>query len=294
MILLKELHILLMQEELFLKSVQTLEIHRSLINENVCFYDPRHKLSDTYKLIYNKKWLFQKLRNLRPQIKEWEDKYKIKILDLTHPDYPASIKSLNNPPVCLFILGSWPQFKNHIGLGIVGRREAKPYTLAWMDKELSLYLQKEKPLVISGGARGVDTKAHQLALLHHCPTLYLMPSGLLNLYPSSLQTQWSSLLQAGACFVSTYHPYAPMKKQNFSDRNLLIAALSSHVLILEAEIRSGTYKTAKYALDLGREIGVVPSFPTDASYSGSLQLLYDGATLLRDSKDIFTFISSSQ
>jgi DNA processing protein len=207
---------------------------------------------------------------------------------MDHPSYPEAFKRLKNPPYGLFIYGSIHNLK--AGLGIVGRREAKTYTLKWMEYHIAPTLKSKKLTVISGGARGVDSKAHKIAMMNDCPTVYVIPSGLLNIYPLQLQHQMQDLVKQGAVFISTYHPESEMEKQNFADRNWLIAALSEKIIILEAQVRSGTYKTAKYALDLGCDLGVVPSFPTDQSYSGSMQLLYDGAQMLRNTEDVQTFI----
>lgn len=298
MLNIEDLYVILFTENIKLKTADFLQLYKSLIDDSFCLYipdriqkNPPKIFPAKYRIVYNKKWLFEKIKDAKTQIKDWKIKHKVKIITIDSFDYPTDLLSLKNPPACLFVKGLWP-LNFDLRIGVVGRREVKPYTLHWMEQHLPPLLQKEKPLVISGGARGVDTKAHQLALMNHSPTLYVIPSGLLSIYPSSLETQVDHLIQSGATFLSAYPPTIEMEKQHFSDRNLIIAALSTHVLILEAEIRSGTYKTAKYSLELGREMGVVPSFPTDLSYSGSLQLIYDGAQMIRDLKDLNVFIKN--
>ncbi len=288
MIKLSELCVLLQNNNIKLKTSDILTIHKSLIEKNFCFFNPRTIRQHNYKKLYNNSWLFHQLTEVRHSIKKWTGHHKIKILTIDDVDYPASLLSLENAPASLYVMGS---FKNLNGaIAIVGRREAKSYTLNWMEENLPKIFSSKVPTVVSGGARGVDTKAHQLALLNECPTVYVMPSGLLNLYPKHLNSSAAELIKSGATFISAYHPNSEMRKQNFSDRNWIIAALASKVIILEAEIRSGTYKTAMYALELDRNLGVVPSFPTDQSYSGSLQLIYDGANMLRGHEDLNCFI----
>jgi DNA processing protein len=289
MIQLEELFLILFEAKLNLKTQDTLNLYQSLHQNEICLYPTQLTKLALLKNFYNQNWLKEKQKIVQEKIKFWQDQHNIKTLCINNPKYPHHFLKLKNPPVCIFIKGTY--HSSDFNLSIVGRREAKSYTLKWMEDQLSPVLKELNPMVISGGARGVDTKAHQTALMNNCKTLYLMPSGLLNLYPENLKTKEASLIQAGACFMSAYPPDHTMRKQNFSDRNLLIAALSQKILILEAEIRSGTYKTAKYAIDLGCDLGVVPSFPSDLSYSGSLQLIYDGAQMIRDSKDLKQFMS---
>lgn len=283
-----ELFVLSLEEKFKLRSHEMESLYLSLTGGQFCLYRPGRSKNTQYQKVYNSKWLFKRLTQIRAQIKIWSRDHKINILTLDHQDYPISFRRLKNPPYGLFIFGSTKNLNP--GLGIVGRREAKTYTLKWMEDHIAPTLKSKKLAVISGGARGVDSKAHKIALMNNCPTVYVIPSGLLKIYPSQLQNQMQELVDLGAVFISTYHPNSEMEKQNFGDRNLLIAALSSKIIILEAQVRSGTYKTAKYALDLGCDLGVVPSFPTDQSYSGSLQLLYDGAHMLRNTEDVKSFI----
>lgn len=283
-----ELFVLGLEEKFNLKSREMESLYMSLTNGQFCFYKPGRSKNTQYQKVYNSKWLFKRLTQIRAQIKIWSKKHKINILTMDHKDYPKAFRRLKNPPYGLFVFGSAQNLSP--GLGVVGRREAKTYTLKWMEDHIAPTLKSKKLTVISGGARGVDSKAHKIALMNSCPTVYVIPSGLLKIYPWQLQNQMQELADQGAVFISTYHPESEMEKQNFGDRNLLIAALSVKIIILEAQVRSGTYKTAKYALDLGCDLGVVPSFPTDQSYSGSLQLLYDGAHLLRNFDDVQSFI----
>lgn len=285
-----ELFVLALEEDFKLKNHEMIQLYESLISEQYCIYRIGRSKNFNYQKIYNKTWFFKKLNTVRSKIKLWTTKHKLKILIFNDEDYPKQFSKLSNPPYGLFIFGELPNFQDTVS--VVGRREAKTYTLNWMEDHLAPYLKSKKITVVSGGARGVDSKAHKLALMNNCPTVYVIPSGLLNVYPSNLQNHMHELTTQGAVFMSSYHPESAMEKQNFADRNWLIAALSEKVIILEAEIRSGTYKTAKYAMELDCELGVVPSFPTDQSYSGSLQLLYDGAQMLRDSKDVEAFLNS--
>lgn len=271
-------------------SIKTfLVLYNSLVDNNFCIYVPNQKTKN-FKVFYDKNFLKKELQLLKGLQKKWMQQ-GIHSLDFENADYPKQFLDLKQPPLCLFYSGqiNWKQEN----LAIVGKREPRTYSLEWMETQLQPFLEKTKVTVISGGARGVDSKAHQIALLNDQKTLYMMPSGLLNLYPHHLNSKRQDLEHLGASFMSAYLPETEMRKQNFSSRNQLIAALSKTCLIIEAEIRSGTYNTAKFCIDQNKALGVVPSFPKDKTYSGSLQLIYDGAQMIRDQLDLKVLFESS-
>ena len=50
--------------------------------------------------------------------------------------------------------------------------------------------------------------------------------------------------------------------------------------------------TARKALDLGRPVAALPGPPLSPLFAGNLQLIYDGAFLLRDGADLALFLQS--
>ncbi len=201
--------------------------------------------------------------------------------------YPPSFLHLASPPPLLFVQGH-PTWDTHFNLAVVGKRDAQTHTLKWMNEEFQKFLTYDVgPLnIVSGGARGIDQKAHGSALLYKKATTVFLPSGLDCIYPQSLLPLKESILENQGALVSHYLPQTPMRKHNFYSRNELIAAMADLCVIVEAEKRSGTYKTALYCQNLNTPLAVVPSFPLDTNYSGSLQLIYDGAMIVRDHKDL--------
>lgn len=221
-------------------------------------------------------------------LQKWQSEYQI--LTPFSPLYPRSFYHVSTPPLLLFVQGqiTW---NTHFNLAVVGKREAQSHTLKWVHDEFYPFLSYEMGSlnIVSGGARGIDQKAHTGALLYQKSTTVFLPSGLDCIYPKSLLAIKESILEHQGALVSHYLPHTPMRKHNFYSRNELIAALSDACLVIEAEIRSGTYKTALYCQNLNTPLGVVPSFPLDTNYSGSLQLIYDGASVIRDRKDLSLF-----
>lgn len=205
--------------------------------------------------------------------------------------YPPLCYRMQDPPLVLSYKGA-PAWLNTKTLSVVGSREAQSESLTWMEKELALFCEKERPCIVSGGARGIDQKAHGVALRKHCPTIAVLPSGLGEMYPTSLQEWESAIISGGGCVVSEYDYSQRMHKKLFHHRNRLIAALGRASLLVEARRRSGTLITAHQALQLGRSVWVVPGHPMDPHFLGSLDLLMDGATLVRDAEDLLMFFNA--
>ena len=171
-------------------------------------------------------------------------------------------------PVALWVRGSLPPVGPRIA--IVGSRQASPRgkarTRAWAKR-----LTEAGVAVISGLARGIDGAAHAGALEVNAEasctaaTWGVMGSGLDHPYPPEHQSLMDRMVAAGGGILTPFPPEALPLKWHFPRRNWLLAAWVDAVLVMEAAQRSGSLVTAKLALDLGKELFVVPgSEGTDA------------------------------
>ena len=240
-------------------------------------------------LTYNKHWW-----------KKAEEDHKTcsrKGYQLTWPgkeDYPASFLSLDEPPVSLTYLGDLPRLEKerYFPLTMVGSRKSHEIALNWMDFYLPKIVHSKKICLVSGGARGIDQKVHSIAIRQSSPTVCFLPSGLDYFYPAGLLYFKKSILNHGGVFISCFPPDAQMRKPFFHIRNELLACYSKLVLVGQAQIRSGTMLTARKALDHGVPVATLPGPPLSAPWTGNLQLIYDGAYLLRDDRDLTLLIES--
>lgn len=202
-------------------------------------------------------------------------------------DYPTRLKRLEKPPLLLSYLGSvcWNSPDRAL-VSIVGSRNPSQESLKWMELELSQFIESEDVVIVSGGARGVDKMAHQLAIRKQKSTVAWMPSGLFQIYPRQLNQIKNEIVQSGGAIVSQFAPDQPMFKWQFHIRNECIATGSDLLLVVEARRRSGTLVTAAFARDRGTPLFVVPSSPANSTGLGGLDLIADGAALVRDSQDL--------
>lgn len=202
-----------------------------------------------------------------------------------HPDFPMQFQWMDYSPFLISFKGQ-PAWLFRPGLAVVGSREMQRHTAEWLEIELGALLETEKIFIASGGARGVDQKAHELSIRKQCPTVVVLPSGLGRIYPSAIRDWEPQLLATGGCWFSEYNFDQEIRRHHFQARNRLISALGVCTLIAQASERSGTLITAHRALEQGRTVWVVPSHPTDMASRGGLRLLVDGAALIRDAHDL--------
>lgn len=207
---------------------------------------------------------------------------------LGDPDYPVAWLNLSTRPLIFSYRGE-PVWRDFETLSVVGSRTPSGDTRLWMQRELTRFLREKRIAVVSGGARGVDQWAHRLSMDCGRPTICIFPSGILNPYPFEHHELWERILIEGGCLLSTYAPECPMRKHAFIQRNRWIAGLSKMTFVAEANRRSGSLITAKYAVDEDRALCTLPVFPHSEQGLGNLDLIVGGATMIRDSADLLTF-----
>lgn len=209
---------------------------------------------------------------------------RLKRLRYGEANYPVEFTQLVDPPIVFSFLGEpiWVREK----IAIVGSRQPSQKTLWWLRKELGSVLSQYGLVSVSGGAIGVDQLAHQASIDLKMPTIAVLPSGIGNLYPKSFQSMSQNILKHGGCLISEFSDDLAVRKHHFSYRNRLIASLGKVSVVVEAREKSGTLITAHRALEMGKDIFVVPGHPLDDSFRGSLQLLKLGAHLMTDSDDL--------
>lgn len=207
------------------------------------------------------------------------------------PEFPSGLMLIGEPCFLLRYLGHL-DWQKKTALAVVGTREPHRSSMQWMEENLVGLIKKKDLVLVSGGARGVDQMAHKISLRAQQPTVCFIPSGLRRIYPQSLQDLVGPILSQGGVLFSEYSSSQEMRKFHFLQRNRLIAGLGIATLLVQAGRRSGTLLTARASLDHGKPIFVVPSHPLDVKSHGGLDLLMDGASMVRDEKDLDLLIDS--
>ena len=112
-------------------------------------------------------------------------------------------------------------------------------------------------MVISGGAYGIDSAAHQATLMAGGKTLAVLAGGVNNLYPLENRQMFSKIAEKGL-LISEVMPSVKTMPARFLNRNRLIAALSKTTVVVEAEFVSGSIRTARDAAEIFRPVFAIP------------------------------------
>lgn len=207
----------------------------------------------------------------------------ITLLPISHPDYPARLRTIPDPPCVLFVKGTLLAADAH-AIGIVGSRRASPYG-RHVAAELAAGLGERGFTVVSGMALGADAAAHEGALRAGGRTIAVLGCGVDVIYPPEHAELYERIAAMGAV-VSENPPGAPPTKASFPARNRIISGLSLGVVVVEAPEKSGALITATHALEQGREVFAVPGSVNSVQSRGTHQLLRDGAKLVAGVEDI--------
>jgi DNA processing protein len=209
------------------------------------------------------------------------------------PGYPARLLDLADAPAVLHVAGAGGALERLAGgalddgpraVAVVGTRRASPDGLE-VAHALGRGLAAAGVTVVSGMALGVDSAAHAGALAVGGPTVAVLGGGAERAYPASKRALRERIVERG-CAVSEMPPGFQAFRWCFPARNRIIAALGAMTVVVEAAERSGSLITAECAADLGREVGAVPGPVTSWRSRGANALLRDGATLVRDARDV--------
>jgi DNA processing protein len=201
------------------------------------------------------------------------------LVSLTSPRYPESLRALSDPPPLLFLRGQARLLVSPC-VAIVGSRRATEGGRRTAET-LGARLASAGVTVVSGMALGIDGAAHRGALNGGGNTVAVLGSGLEVVHPPSHRSLFRRIASAGLV-VSEFLPSETALPFNFPKRNRIIAALAEAVIVVEAGERSGALITVEHALDLGKDILVVPGSVENPQCRGSNCLLRDGARALPD------------
>ncbi len=169
-------------------------------------------------------------------------------------------------------------------VAVVGTRSADEDACRFT-RALTRALASEGCVVVSGGARGIDTAAHLGALDGGAPTVAVLAGGLDQPTPKSNLGLFAQVAAAGA-LLSEHAPGTPPWPAAFLHRNRLIAALARAIVVVQAPLRSGALSTAAHGRRLGRPVFVVPAAPWDPRGRGNIRLLKDGALPCGSASDV--------
>ncbi len=202
--------------------------------------------------------------------------------------YPSLLREIFDPPITLYVKGTWEECLNQPCVAIVGSRRCSTYgqNAALM---LARDLAQRGVTVVSGFARGIDAAAHRGALEGGGRTVGVLGTGIDQVYPRDHRKLADEILEGKGALVTQFPLGTPPVSENFPYRNRIISGLSLGVVVVEASENSGSLITARLAIEQNREVFAVPGNITSRNSFGTNYLIKGaGAKLVQQWQDIAT------
>ncbi len=206
------------------------------------------------------------------------------IIDFEDADYPQRLADIANPPAVLYVDGNLPSVDDNLFISIVGARKASDYAVKAAEI-MSRGVAEHGAVVVSGGALGVDSAAHNGAILCGGKTVAVLGCGFGVNYLMFNQPLRDAIRNNGA-LITEFPPFTPASKYTFPIRNRIISGISLAVLVVEAGVKSGSLITARYAMEQGREVFAIPCSILEDAFSGTNRLIDDGASVATKPLDL--------
>lgn len=204
-----------------------------------------------------------------------------RLIAACEPDFPHALAALDPPPPVIWTRGD-PTLLSRSSVAIVGARVASASGQRFA-RGLASELGMAGQVIVSGLARGVDGAAHEGSL--ETGTVAVLGGGIDDVYPREHSGLYDRIVARG-CVVSESRPGQTAVAKDFPRRNRIISGLSRAVVVVEAELRSGSLITARLAAEQGREVLAVPGSPLDPRARGCNDLIRQGAALCEGVDDV--------
>ncbi len=195
--------------------------------------------------------------------------------------YPECLKNLTEPPYVLYYKGDlkWLKFES---IAVVGSRLPQIYAIK-MTENLVGELAK-RYTIISGLAKGIDALAHHQGL-KGSSTIAILGCGIDFIYPIENRALYYEIERNGL-ILSEYPGKTLPLKHRFPWRNRIVAALGKVLIVMQADLRSGSMITVREALDLGKDVYTIPYHLTALEGQGCNLLIQQGAGIILDKEDL--------
>lgn len=218
-------------------------------------------------------------------------KMGIQICRIGDQAYPDLLRSISGCPSVLYYKGHI-EFLNHYRcVAVVGSRNCseKGRKLAYT---AGMQLGQRGISVVNGLAIGCDTEALKGALKGGSQCVAILPGGLEEIVPKCNQRLAEQIVETGGCLLSEYPAGTGIQKHQYVMRDRLQSGISHGVIVVEAELRSGTMHTADFALQQHRRLACYYHQLLEHS-SGNEYLEKKGkAAAISDEKDLDSFLNS--
>lgn len=207
----------------------------------------------------------------------------VDIITLFDSRYPAVLRELQAPPLCLYVRGTLPEFPRKC-VAVVGTRRLSAYG-ARMTERIAADAAAMGYTVVSGLAAGADTIAHSAVLKAGGITVAVIGAGLAHVHPKDNIPLARDIVEHGGAVISEFPISLPPARQNFPRRNRIVAGLCEATIVTEAGIDSGAMITARLALENNRDLFALPGNVDNPAAKGCNTLIKEGIPLIERFED---------
>ncbi len=227
---------------------------------------------------------WEKAVDLSGELKRIQE-FNCRVITQTDEEYPELLRQIYDPPIVLYVKGALTA-KDKNAVAMVGSRTTTHYGIETARK-LAYQLAYVGVSVVSGGARGIDTAAHQGALAAKGRTVAVLGTGINIIFPSENAELFERIAANGA--VLTQYPFnRKADKQSFAIRNRIVAGMTLGTVVVEADMNSGALITSNFATEYGRQVFAVPGRIDSPRSKGCHDLIKKGAKLCEGAEDVLS------
>ena len=217
--------------------------------------------------------------------KTWQEfqlvqkKHHIQLLTPLNADYPKLLREIAWPPFLLYCRGNIKLLNSKRLVSMIGSRKATAYGQRVVQDAVE-QLVRFNFVTVSGLAFGIDGETHKQTLNFHGKTIAVLGTSVLDeeIYPAINLGLAKEILKNNGLLISEYAPGTISYPKNFPERNRIIAGLAPATIVVEANKKSGSLITARFARENNREVFAVPGDIFSQRSSGTNWLIEQGAT----------------
>ncbi len=250
---------------------------KELEEELLGYFENSKKIIKEITNLYYKIRLEINIKNIK--------RYKLKIVLCNDKEYPKQLKYVSDHPICLYCRGNIELLNRAKKIAIIGCRDYSEYGEK-IAKEFAYKLAQENIVIVSGGARGIDSFAHQGTINANKETIAVLGNGIDYIYPPENKKLEEQILENNGLIISEYIIGTKPSKYTFPARNRIISGISDGVLVIEAKEKSGTLITVDFALEQGKNVYAIPGNIDSKNAVGTNELIKQGARLITAPEEI--------
>lgn len=203
-------------------------------------------------------------------------------------ELPFLLSECEDAPAILYQKGNFPNDLKP--LSIVGTRNITTYGKQFI-KDFFEAPKTSDFISVSGLALGADKEVHEQSIHHKIPTIAVLAHGFHTLYPSKNKKLSEKILEDSGALLTEFNSSRKPDRENFIQRNRIIAGLSPATVVVETGFGGGSVSTATYANNYNRDVFALPGKITDSYSQGCNQLIFQNkASAISTIKDLIEIL----